>query len=160
MSDTSNVTPITAHRRRFFVNPKGVTRLYPWGEDPDSKQWWIDVKNDTSARDEQEIRAAGIPHMLQKPGQEGETDEQRQGREVKMGLDVGRMSLVRAMKYLIAWSLVDDEDGTPIPLTEQSVGELLPETFDAIDKALDAHKKVQAEKNGRGPVGANTSKSA
>jgi predicted ATPase len=142
--------------RQFFVNPKAVTRLYPWGEDADNKQWWIEVKDVLSAKEEKDVQAAGIPHMLQKPADKDVAAEQR---EVKMGLDVGRMSIVRAAKYVVRWSLVD-ETGQPMPLNEATIGELDPDSFDAIDKALDAHKAAVAAKKAQAQAGATGAKSA
>jgi hypothetical protein len=133
---------------QFFINPKNVDRLYPWGEDGDSKQYWIEVKRHLSAKESQDVRAAGIPHIMQKPGDPSQTQEQQvaaaKEREVKMGLDMGRMALVRATKYIVRWSL-PDASGATMPLSESTIGELLPEQFDAIDKALDAHKAKQEE---------------
>lgn len=147
-------------KRQFFVNPKAVDRLFPWGEDDPH---YVDVKRDLSARDEQEIKAAGIPHMLQKPAAEGSAEADpsaADGREVKMGLDIGRMSAVRMRKFIVGWSLVDDEDGTPIPVSEQTIGELLPDVFGAIDKAIDVHKKAQAAKKAGAQAGVTTPKPA
>ena len=123
---------------QFFVNPKNVTRLYPWGEG-ENKQYWIDVANHLSAKEDKDVQAAGIPHVMQKPGDPNETPESRREREVKMGLDMGRMSIVRAAKYIKAWSITG-LDGSPVPLSEAAIGELLPAVFEAIDKALDKHK--------------------
>jgi hypothetical protein len=106
---------------QFFINPKNLDRLYPWGEDGDGKQYWIEVKRHLSARESQDIRAAGIPHIMQKPGDPklsaAEQEKLAQTREVKMGLDMGRMALVRATKYIVRWSLPDDE-GKTMPLSE------------------------------------------
>jgi hypothetical protein len=68
------------------------------------------------------------------------------------------MSLVRATKAIVDWSLVDS-DGARMPLSEASIGELLPEVFDAIDKALDAHKKAKADEK-KLPSGTTLPKSA
>jgi hypothetical protein len=149
---------------QFFINPKNLDRLYPWGEDGDGKQYWIEVKRHLSARESQDIRAAGIPHIMQKPGDPklsaAEQEKLAQTREVKMGLDMGRMALVRATKYIVRWSLPDDE-GKTMPLSEATLGELLPEQFDAIDKALDAHKERQEAATKADPLaGEATPKSA
>lgn len=145
---------------QFFVNPKDVTRLYPWGEA--TKEHWVEVKNHLSAKEEQDVRAAGIPHMLQKPGDPNASAEQAQrdaqGREVKMGLDMGRMALVRVKSYVVRWSLTND--GAAVPVSEAAIGELLPEVFDALDKAIDEHKKVQAAGKDQAPAGASSRKSA
>lgn len=138
---------------KFFVNPKETTRLYPWGDGGEQKQWWIDVKDHLSAKEERDVQAAGIPHMLQKPGtaEQVKADSER---EMKMGLDIGRMALVRAAKAIVAWSLVDN-DGHPMPVNEAAIGELIPDVFDAIDKAIDAHKaaKVAEKKEQSGSLG-------
>ena len=34
---------------QFFINPKNVDRLYPWGEDAENKQHWIEVKRHLSS---------------------------------------------------------------------------------------------------------------
>lgn len=127
---------------QFFVNPKNTTRLYPWGQEGDAAQYWIQVKDHLSTKEERDIQTAGIPHILQKAGVK-DAPEPTEGREMKMGLDVGRMALVRASKQIVQWSLTDNE-GQPMPLSEAAVGELLPEVFEAIDKALDGHKAAMA----------------
>ena len=108
---------------QFFINPKNVDRLYPWGEDAEHKEYWVEVKRHLSARESQDVRAAGIPHVMQKPGDPNLTTEQQTKaaaeREVKMGLDMGRMALVRATKYIVRWSLTDAE-GKPMPLRSTS----------------------------------------
>lgn len=140
---------------QFVVNPKNVTRLFPWGQDGDAKQWWIDVKETLSAREDKLVQGAGIPHMLQK------TDAQagQPAGEVKMGLDMGRMAIVRARQYIVGWSLTDLQ-GAPLPLNEDSIGELLPEVLDAIDKALDAHKAKVLEGKAQAQAGQSLPKSA
>jgi hypothetical protein len=144
---------------QFFVNPKATTILYPWGEDADNKAYWVRVKDHLSTKEEKDVQAAGIPHMLQKAQAEGAQAEVAPAdRETKVGLDIGRMSLVRATKAIVDWSLVDS-DGARMPLSEASIGELLPEVFDAIDKALDAHKKAKADEK-KLPSGTTLPKSA
>ncbi len=144
---------------QFFVNTKKTVRLYPWGEG-DNAKWWIQVKECLSAKEAKDVQAAGIPHLMQKPGDPDEREEDKKQREVKMGLDMGRMSIVRASKYIVQWSLVD-ADGDPMPLSEAAIGELLEDKFDAIDKALDAHAKAQeAAKNAVPLAGATGQKSA
>lgn len=149
---------------QFFINPKNVDRLYPWGEDGDNKQYWIEVKRHLSSKESQDVRAAGIPHIMQKPGDQTLTQAQQveaaKEREVKMGLDMGRMALVRAVKYILKWS-IPGPDGSTMPLSEATIGELLPEQFDAIDKALDEHKIRQEAALKADPLaGAATPKSA
>jgi hypothetical protein len=149
---------------QFFINPKNVDRLYPWGEDAEHKEYWVEVKRHLSARESQDVRAAGIPHVMQKPGDPNLTTEQQTKaaaeREVKMGLDMGRMALVRATKYIVKWS-IPGPDGSTMPLSEATIGELLPEVFDAIDKALDTHKVKQEGALKTDPlVGEATRKSA
>ena len=143
---------------QFFVNPKNTTRLYPWGEG-ENAQYWIEVKDHLSAKEERDIQTAGIPHILQKAGgKDTPAQAPAEGREMKMGLDVGRMALIRAAKQIVRWSLTD-ADGQPMPLSEASIGELLPEQFDAIDKALDAHKEAKAAEK-KDQSGSDSRKSA
>lgn len=144
--------------RTFFVNPKSSTRLYPWGEG-ENAQYWIDVKEQLSTKEEKDVQAAGIPHMLQKASAADAPQADQKDREVKMGLDMGRMSIVRASKFILAWSLLDN-DGHPVPLSEAAIGELDPESFDAIEKALDAHKTAVLAKKAQAPATTSGSKSA
>lgn len=144
--------------RQFFVNPKAVTRLYPWGEADDNNAYWIEVKETLSAKEERDVQTAGIPHMLQKADAKDAPVPEGQ-REVKMGLDVGRMALVRAAKFIVRWSL-SGLDGTTMPLSEAAIGELEPDCFEAIDKALDAHKAAVAAKKAQAQATMTGSKSA
>jgi hypothetical protein len=135
---------------QFFVDPTAVETIFPWGE----KQPYVVVKKFLTAKEEQMVRAAGIPHMLAKSDDakavkaakaaaaEGQEVE---GREMKMGLDMGRMKLVRASAYIVSWGVM--LRGKPVEPNEQTIGNLLPHVFDALDAALDAHKeKMDAEK--------------
>jgi hypothetical protein len=125
---------------QLFINPKDTVRLTLF-----DGQHWIDVKKRLSVKETKDIQAAGITHMSARASQESIPEDQR---EVKMGLDMGRLSLARAEKYVVGWSFTLGE--APVAVTPQAISDLLPEVFDAIDVALDAHiKEQEAEKKAK-----------
>jgi hypothetical protein len=135
----------------FFVNPKHTAVLYPWKHMAGAENDWIKVKKFLSVREAQEVQTAGLDHIRtarakeEKPDTDDIVQENQEPDEVKMGLDVGRMKLVRALKYIVAWSI--SLDGAVMPINEETVGNLHEDVFKAIDEALDAHKKqVDREK--------------
>lgn len=141
---------------QIFINPKHTERLYPLKHMAGGEGYWIDVKKFLSTREEQNVRASGIPHLMSKASDADLSEEERKEREVKMGLDMGRMKIVRAASYIVAWNMPSPSgDGTVAALNEHSIGEMVPAIFDAIDKALDEHK-ARMEKEGNAQSGSNT----
>lgn len=133
---------------QLFINPKHTERLYPLKHLAGGESLYIDVKKFLSAREEQQVRTSGIPHLMSKASDADLTEEERKDREVKMGLDMGRMKIVRAASYIVGWNFPAPNGEGIAPLNEHSIGEMTPQIFDAIDKALDDHKAaVEKEKN-------------
>jgi hypothetical protein len=149
----------------FFVNPKHTETLYPWKHMAGGENEWIKVKKFLSVREAQEVQTAGLDHIRtarakdEKPDGDGVVQENEEPSEVKMGVDVGRMKLIRALKYIVGWSLT--MDGAAVPINEETVGNLHEEIFKSIDEALDAHKKrVDKEKKDQSGLVTLTSASA
>lgn len=149
--------------RQIFVNPKDTERLYLW-RDTEGDSYWIDVKANLSAKETQQVQSSGIDHMMAKANQakaQIEGEEPAQDQEIKLGLDMGAMKLTRAEKYIVAWSFTRTNSGgqeSPVPVNAESIGELLPEVFEEIEKQLDAYiAKREAEKKAK--LGGTTSPS-
>ncbi len=57
----------------------------------------------------------------------------------KISLEPDKIGLTKLVEYLIGWSFVD-EDGQPVPVSEDAINALDQATYREITKAIDAHE--------------------
>lgn len=139
--------------RQLFVNPKDTTRLYLW----DDREHWIDVKTRLSAKEEQKVQSAGIQHMLTRIQKEDEPPVDSD--EMKFGVDMGALKQARASKYIVGWSFTRQNtagDDVPVEVTDDAIGDLLPDVFKEIERVLDAFI-AERDKEKKAPSGATMS---
>lgn len=125
-----------------FVSPD-VVRL------PLTDGDWIDVKKRLNTGEQRRVFAKMARDMV--PGE-------------KVKLDPEQVGLAKVIEYLIAWSFTDN--GKPVALSPDALGNLDVDTFNEIREAIEAHEEIQdaereKEKNERagGPASKPTSPS-
>jgi hypothetical protein len=106
--------------RNRFVQPD-IVRL------PLSDGDYLDVKRYLTIK---EVRRIFVRQI--KPGVIGE----------KQMLNPDQVGLSKVMEYVVGWSFTD-QDGRPVPFSEDAVENLDPESFQEILAAVDAHEERQ-----------------
>jgi hypothetical protein len=87
---------------------------------------WIDVKHELTTGEQRRMFAA-----MRTAGD----------------FDPSRVSVARALAYIVAWSLVD-QSGRPAPLTGDALDDLETETFRELRDAIDLHETtVEADRD-------------
>ena len=95
---------------------------------------WIEVKKRITFGEQQYIATSGVVR--------------RQTMASGIDIDWAAFAVARIVTWLTDWNFLDG-NGKSVPITQDAVNTLEPETVDEITKALDAHvEELEASKRG------------
>lgn len=115
-----------------FVNPTNNSTRLEIGDGD-----WVEVKNELTAGERKKMLASGLTHVQGK--QNADPDE-----DVTVGIDFKKYGLSKVAAYILDWN-AKDEQSRPVPYSIEAIQQLDQDTFDRIEKALDAHIEAQRE---------------
>ena len=161
-------------RNEMLQDPKPVQESVDLWVDPASNtvkvdlfggQYWVEIRKLLTAGQELAIQQAGVSFVAQ-----GKDTEDEEGHELshisqvegvqgaKVGLNMARMNLAKALAYLVDWNFTAPNSTKPIPITKNNLEALNPRVFEAIQNAINEHatpwKKDGPPKQTRNGTGA------
>ena len=118
---------------RFVSHDTVTIDLAP---DKDGSRRWIEIRKELGKVAKNRYRTAALDPKF-KQGKDGKS-------ETDIGVDLTKLSTSRVEAYMLDWS-AKDEKGKPIKYSVDALEALDEESFDEIDKAIEAYLERQEE---------------
>ena len=121
----------------WSVEPEEHKIELVWEHGEESRPFWILVKKCLTVGESRKMMKSisRVSSTLVRAGEPASTEAQFEWTEY---------SFVRAMTFLLDWSLADDQENK-LPLKRDSLESLHPSVFDLIDNAIDQHETQMSE---------------